>query len=273
MKTKLMHAAVFVLAMALTALVLAGCGAKNVTVQVSDAGTNTSIETQTGKTVKETLSKADITVGDKDVVEPALDSKIADNTKEIVIKRYAKVTVKTDAEEKNVEVTGGTVDDALKAAGVTLAEGESTDPALSTYVKDGMTVTVLTPKTVRFSLDGKSEQVTTMAATVQALLDERGVKLAAGDTVDPSADTKITEGMRVTVATAAYAQEQAAAAREAERQRDYDEGGGSDGGGEADAGSSGPSVVGRTDVPNCNNDGHGYYEITYSDGSTSYEEY
>ena len=36
---------------------------------------------------------------------------------------------------------------------------------------------------------------------------------------------------------------------------------------------AGKTVVSKTPVYNCDGSGHGYYEITYSDGSTEYEEF
>lgn len=299
MRARFVCTVALALVAALTALAVAGCAPKNVTVQVVDADTTTDMETQVGKTVGEALASASIEVGDKDTVTPGLDSKIAENMKEIVIKRHATVTIKTDAGSRQVEVTGGTVGDALNAASISLAQGATTDPSLTTYVKDGMTITVSTPKAVTVSVDGAAKPVTTSTATVQALLAERNIKIAEGDKVEPGIDAPITEGMTVTVATAAYAQAQTAATEAAAQQaaaeaaaqqaaaeqaateqaaaESYDAGAGADTDAGVDAGDAAPAeeagVVSRTTVPNCNNDGHGYYEITYSDGTVAYEEY
>ena len=41
----------------------------------------------------------------------------------------------------------------------------------------------------------------------------------------------------------------------------------------AEAAASEPTEVGRQAYDDCDGSGHGYYEITYSDGSVGYEEY
>ena len=241
---------------------------------VQDNGTTTEVSTQTGKTVSDALDAAKVKVGEKDKVDPALDTKLDDKTTKIVVERYAKVKVVKGSESKDVELYGGTVADALKAAGVELSANDTTDVDASAYVKDGMTVNVFTTKKVKVSVDGgEATEVSTKVATVGDVLAEKGIKLAEGDEVNPSAGTALTDGMEITVTTAAHKQAQAdVAAAEADAaaaaaQADHGEVA-------QDAGDAGGVYeVSRTAVPNCADGSHGYYEINYSDGTVAYEEY
>ena len=166
---------------AVLSLALAGC-AKDITVTVQDNGTTTEVSTQTGKTVSDALDAAKVKVGEKDKVDPALDTKLDDKTTKIVVERYAKVKVVKGSESKDVELYGGTVADALKAAGVELSANDTTDVDASAYVKDGMTVNVFTTKKVKVSVDGgEATEVSTKVATVGDVLAESG---GAGSYVD-----------------------------------------------------------------------------------------
>lgn len=263
------------------AFVFYGC-AQSVTVEVIDGPTKSEVETQTGVTVEAVLNEAGIEVGEGDETDPALNEKITSETKTITVKRYAKVTIINGSETKEVELVGATVADALEQAGITLGEGDETDIALSEYLENGMTITVLKPKNVVIVLDGASENITTKAETVKDLLAERSITLGDGDTIDVDINEPLAEGAVITIETAQYiadknAKAQAEAAARAKQQTtsttsssNSSNSGSSNSGSK---GSSGPTVVSKTKVPNCDDGSHGYYEITYSDGSVSYQEY
>lgn len=207
MKTKRTLVAVLSLLLAgMMAFVLTAC-AKDVTVTVNDAGTSTEIQTKTDQTIGDILAEAQITLGDKDEVEPAADTKLTEDITAITIKRYAKVTFVKDGEEIAVELVGATVEEALKAAGVTLAEGEEADADPAAYVKDGMTVTITKEVKVTLTDGGEKKEITTKAATVQALLDEQSITLGADDELSEKPETKLTDGMKITVNRVEYKEE------------------------------------------------------------------
>lgn len=260
------------------AFVFYGC-AQSVTVEVIDGSTKSEVETQTGVTVEDVLNDAGIKVGEGDETDPVLDEKITSETKTITVKRYAKVTIINGSETEVVELVGATVADALEQAGITLGEGDETDIALSEYLENGMTITVLKPKNVAIVLDGVSENITTKAETVKDLLAERSITLGEGDTIDVDMDEPLAEGVVITIETAQYiadknAQAQAEAAALAKQQTtSSSNSSNSNSSNSGSEGSSGPTIVSKTKVPNCDDESHGYYEITYSDGSVSYQEY
>ena len=118
MKTKGMtKAAAILLAMLMFALTFTACGSKEIKLNVIDKGAQTEVDAAVGMTVEEVLKKAEITVGEKDETEPKLDEKITEDSKEINVKRYAKVVVKLDKDSKTVELVGGKVSDAIAKSG------------------------------------------------------------------------------------------------------------------------------------------------------------
>ncbi len=131
-----------VLVAAMFTMALAGCGAQDVNVTIDDNGTTTEVSVASGKTVGDALAAADIKVGDKDVVDPALDTKIDGQTNKISIKRCVTVKVDDDGQVKDVELVGGTVADALTHAEVVLSDGDSVDVDVNAPLQDGMTIVV-----------------------------------------------------------------------------------------------------------------------------------
>lgn len=131
-----------VLVAAMFTMALAGCGAQDVNVTIDDNGTTTEVSVASGKTVGDALAAADIKVGDKDVVDPALDTKIDGQTNKISIKRCVTVKVDDDGQVKDVELVGGTVADALTHAEIVLSDGDSVDVDVNAPLQDGMTIAV-----------------------------------------------------------------------------------------------------------------------------------
>lgn len=93
-------------------------------------------------TVKEVLEENGITITKDDYITPSLDSKIDENTK-IVIKRAFEVKILVDNEEKVVYIPTGTVEDAIKKAGVSLGKLDKVNLPLS-QILDKPTVIKIT---------------------------------------------------------------------------------------------------------------------------------
>ena len=185
-------------------LMLCACGGKEVTVTIQDQKTSTEITTKVGTTVEAVLAEAGVSLGEKDEVNPAADSKIAEDTSTITISRYSKVTVVYDGNEIEVELNGGTVADALKAAGVTLADGEGITYSNDELLVDGMRIEVTRNAQVTLVDGGKSSEISTAAKTVDELLKEQGLTLGAEDTITPAADSEIKTGDTITITRVTY---------------------------------------------------------------------
>lgn len=170
----------------------AGC-AKEIEVQVSDNGQTTAITTKTEQTVEEALIGAEITLGAKDETEPARDSELTEETTAVTIKRYAKVSVVSGKDTVEVELVGGTVQDAVDQAGIKLAEGQYIKEDPEAFLTDGMTITIVQKLKVTVKADGETKEVYTEAETVQALLDELKITVGDADRVSPDKDEKLSE--------------------------------------------------------------------------------
>lgn len=312
---KMMRIAAVLMAVLMIAGCLAAC-AKDIKITVNDAGTTTEIETKTEQTIAEVLASAGITLGDKDETEPAPDTQLTEEITAITVKRYAKVTIVRDGEEQTVELVGGTVEDALKAAGITLGEGEETDADAKVYLKDGMTIAISKEIKVNITADGETKEVATKTTTVQALLDEQKITLGADDEVSEKLDTKLADGMKITVKRVEYKEETVKETIDYGFKEEYSD---SMAQGTSEVTRSGVegerevtykikyvdgkedskeklsekvtkeavdqittygtkqaqqrTIVSKIDYPNCNGDGHGYYEIHYSDGTVEYPTY
>lgn len=139
---KLLATLTSLLAAAVLAMALVGCGAKDVNVTIDDNGTLTEVSIAEGKTVADALAAADIELGDKDVIEPSLDTKIAQDTNKITIQRLVTVKVVDGSQTKDVELIGATVQDALTEAQIVLADGDTVDVELTAPLQNGMTIVV-----------------------------------------------------------------------------------------------------------------------------------
>ncbi|MEN6429287.1 MAG: ubiquitin-like domain-containing protein, partial [Coriobacteriales bacterium] len=90
-------------------------------------------------TVGDVLTEASITLGEHDVVSPAVDAPVSDGS--TVVVRYATpVTIDCDGDLLELEVVGTTVADALVAAGLDPSLGLQVTPAAEAPLCDGMTI-------------------------------------------------------------------------------------------------------------------------------------
>lgn len=303
------RAVALLMALCVLAGCLVACGGKEVTLSIIDYGNPTEVKAAAGDTVSKILEANNIKLGDKDETVPAVSEAITAETTEILIKRYAKVTVVYGNDKKEVEIIGGTVEAAIKSAGFKVEDGVTPDADPKAYLKDGMVI--MLSKTAKVKLttaDGKTTEVTTKAATVKEFLEEQKIVIGENDTVSPKLTDKITNGMNIVIthkeAETKAATEAATEAPQAETSapaqadnnssneggsnepdnsgsdnepepepQSGDDGGSSDGsdGGSQSGGEK--TVVSRQDMPDCDGSGHGYVIVTWSDGSVTYEEY
>lgn len=190
------------LAVVLSALVFAGffcgCGAKSVKVVINDMLSETKLSVESGKTVSDALSEAEIKLNKKDTVEPKESASIEKDTK-ITIKRHADATVECDGSVKNVSVNGATVSDAIKKAGVDISENDEINCKKTAFVTNGMKIKITKRLKVKLSVDGKSKDCLTKAKTVKGVLEEQNIKLNKKDIVKPALSEKVNENMKITV--------------------------------------------------------------------------
>ena len=96
------------------------------------------------KDVQELLSQLEITLGEKDTVEPTLDTQIDDNTK-ITIERWKPtVSVSINGEAKMQKTQAETVGEFLTSLGVEIEEGDVIEPSVDEVITDGLQIQVQT---------------------------------------------------------------------------------------------------------------------------------
>ena len=251
-------------------LLLSACGTKTYMVKIVDQNITTEVEASSGQTVGDVLAEAGITPGERDEVAPLTDTKIDDTVNEIKVSRYAKVTIVDGDEKVDLELVGGLVSTALQAAGITLGANDKMDCDAADFLTDNMVITIERQKSVSLEADGETKEVLTASKTVEEFLKEQGITLNTGDTVSPEAETVLKDGDKIVVTRyVAPVEEQPENSQnyyepqQADNSQYYQE----------PQQPAGRYEVSRIAYPNCADGSHGYYEITYSDGSVEYIEY
>lgn len=316
------------------------CGEKEkFEISILDGQYKTVISVSAGETVASVLERAEITVGVDDEVMPEADYQIQAGDESISIERCAAVTVSDGTEEEEIVLTGGKVEDALEAAGVTLGENDLINHDTAAYLTDGMTIEVQRRFGVTITANGESEYVVTQASTVDELLKEVGIDLDEEDRVTPEVTAALADGTEIEIqyvtkkqivkeeeiayetvyesSSSLYSgqtsvkQEGQNGTKELTYEVTYVDGeeesrelvseevtkepvnriilqgtkqkssssssssSGSSSSGSSSSGSSssGKTVVSKEAVYDCDGSGHGYYIITYSDGSVAYQDF
>lgn len=183
----------------LVCVLLAGCGNGNVSVTIYDGYTRTELMTDTAQTVQHILDEAEIAVDAQDETEPALDARVDGDHAEIHIRRHATVTVTSEQGERVVELSGGTVQDALDQAELKLLKNDAVDHSLMAYCADGMQITVTHRLEVDLKADGTVTHLLSQPVTVEELLEEQEITLGALDRVSPGLKDSLKDGMEIVV--------------------------------------------------------------------------
>ena len=187
-------------------LMVTACS-KDITVKLIDSGIETAIETKTETDISDVLKQNNINIGEKDVVVPSLDSMVTEEISEIVIKRYAKVTIIKGLEQETLELVGATVKEAIEKSKFKIEEGEETDKDLDSYLTDGMEIHILKEILVNLTIDGDSEDIKTKAVTVSEFLNEQNVSLGEDDEINEDMDSALKDGMKINVKRIEYKEE------------------------------------------------------------------
>ena len=291
---------------------LTACG-KKADITIHDGGVDTKVEVSVPKTVDEILKEAEITVSDEDIVEPARDAEIQDmaeihvrrmhhvtiitdgdkketqyaggtvkdllaeegitlssaqsmNVKEdalltegmeIVITTSYGITVTHDGKTEQVDAGAGTVGEILTKLGISIGKDDIVTPSLDTAVSEGTRIVIcrVTYEEVKQteeipfdtlrkddgSLKKGTEETDTVGISGEKETTYR-VKLVDGkeESREVIGETVTKEPVNEVILVGTK---------------------------------EGRYEVSRVAVPNCADGSHGYYEITYSDGSKEYVEY
>lgn len=150
-------------------------------------------------TVADVLEHANVSLGEHDVVAPALDTKVSDG-QEIAVRYGRLLTVTIDGVQKEFWTTATTVLSAIDELGIRDAEDAKLSVSRDAAVgREGLSVTITTPKDVTIKADGKTHTVESTSATVADLLTELGITLDSDDTVSQDLSGTVTDGLKVAV--------------------------------------------------------------------------
>lgn len=191
----------------LVVLMLLTACSNNIVVTVNDMGQETVIETKTGITVSKLLEQQSIVLNAKDETEPSLSSEITEYTTEVIIKRYAKVTVKKGIDTEEVELVGATVQEAIDKTGFEVEDGEELNYDPDDYLRNGMIIKIEREITATLEVDGNTKDIKTKSVTVEELLNEQGVTLGDDDEVNEELDTLLKDKMKIVVNRVTYKEE------------------------------------------------------------------
>lgn len=171
---------------------------KQVTVDVD--GTATQVQAF-GRTVGDILGAQHVTVGDKDLVAPALDEPVAQGA-QIVVRHGHPLDLEIDGQQQQVWTTALTVGEAVDAMG--LHEGVRLSASRSsTLGREPLRVS--TQKTIHLAVDGQVIDGVTTAGTVRDALKDIGLVLNEGDQLSVPLDAAAVDGLVVMVNRAASA--------------------------------------------------------------------
>ncbi|MDD6208604.1 MAG: ubiquitin-like domain-containing protein [Clostridiales bacterium] len=297
-------------------VMLTGCSKNQMDVTITDRQTTTKFTAKSDLTVEKLLEEAEIPYDEADEIVPSLHTKMTGNNATIHISRHVKVSVLSDNQNESVELTGGTVADALKQAGVSLKKKDSVNHDLMTYLTDGMEICVVRRLGITLVVGGKSQDVLTTQKDVASFLKEQGVTLGKHDRVEPKLKAELKDGSKVVVKRVEIKKETRTEAIAYDTKQTYSPSRAAgtrkvtqkgvpgkkkvtyrvtyvDGKEESrekvsekvvkkavnqvivqgTKKKSGKTIVSKKRVDDCDGSGHGYYIITYSDGTVKYENY
>ncbi|MGI8797065.1 MAG: G5 domain-containing protein [Acidimicrobiia bacterium] len=190
-----------VLALSVATLAAAGAtvprllsnGPPEVTIRVDGKKMVVSTEADT---VRKVLREEKVELGPDDRVEPALAADVSDGL-DVAVFRAFDVIVDFDGNVATVPTTRTNVaklQRELKLAPATVAVKSAPD-----RLGEGAAIVFRTKRAVTVNVDGSSQAETSLGLTVSEVLAENAVVLGPLDQVDPAPETRVTDGMVVTV--------------------------------------------------------------------------
>lgn len=114
------------------------------------------------------------------------------------------VSVKNNGQIKKIIVSGGTVADALKQAGVKLGENQISVPSASTEIKSDTDIVILNAKKISLTADGKTQNVLLPYGKVGESVILAGIRLSQDDILSVGRSTKVDDISELTIKRVIY---------------------------------------------------------------------
>lgn len=112
------------------------------------------------------------------------------------------VTVVLDGAKQELSVHAGTIGELLNDLDVNVGKHDLVKPGKDTELKAGMTVNWKPAAEVKMASNGKTQATWTTAKTVKEFLESKNMTVGKHDKLTPGVDTAITDGMKITYASA-----------------------------------------------------------------------
>lgn len=216
-----------------------------------------------GGTISDLLEQEGITLGEKQRVNYDLDEYLTDGM-EVKIANQFSVEVQCDWETQNLDTEAATVRDVLTELEISFGQDDRIAPALTEPVTDGMQITV---KRVTFKTLTETEAIEyeTTYEDDSSMAKGKEEVSTEGESGEKEVTYKVTyvdgvEESKEAVSENVTKEPVTKVVRVGTKE-------------ESSSGGSGRAVVSKKAFYDCNGSGHGYYEITYSDGSVEYQEF
>jgi uncharacterized protein YabE (DUF348 family) len=174
----------------------AGYAAMSKTVNLSVDGQSEEVRVL-GSTVRDVLESQDISVGERDVVAPGLDSPVTDGAS-VAVKFARPLDVSVDGDERRYWVTATDVSSALEQIGLGFGNAELSASRGASIGREGLDLDVVTPKKLTVKIGGdQAKRKTITALTVSQALDELGVEVSDLDKVEPGLGATLEDGDKI----------------------------------------------------------------------------
>lgn len=224
-----------------------------------------------GGTISDLLEKEGITLGEKQHVNHELDERLTDGMEVKIFYSFG-IEVLCDGKTITQETEAATVGDALAELEITVGKDDRVTPAVTEPVTDGMKIavnrvtfeTIVEKETLEYETTYENDSSITKGQEQVSRNGENGEKEVSYKVtyVDGTEESREVVEEKVTKepvnkVVAVGTKEEPAPEPEPE------------------AAPAAPerSVVSKKAFYDCDGSGHGYYEVTYSDGSVEYEEF
>jgi uncharacterized protein YabE (DUF348 family) len=156
-------------------------------------------------TVKEFLERLEISVTEKDIVEPALDTEIINNTSSVTVYKARPITIIDGEEEVTTVAAGQTIRAAVQRAGIKIypedrlqSHGEvveTEDVLKGRAVAETVVIERATPANI--NLYGSNIPIRTHVTTVGEALKEKNIITQPDDVITPAPDTPLAERVQI----------------------------------------------------------------------------
>jgi uncharacterized protein YabE (DUF348 family) len=146
-----------------------------------------------GSTVGDALEAKKIKVSERDLVAPALDAKLQDG-QEIAVQYGRQLTVNADGTKRTFWTTADSLNEAMTDLGLRYDGAVFSTSRSAPIGREGLELTVRTPKTLQIVRLGKAVAVKSMAATVGEALTSAKIPFDANDRIVPAPATVLKPG-------------------------------------------------------------------------------